>query len=600
MAEARLGLFRYFLRIGILTAFLMLCIVSCSTSTKIDIKREVQIPKEARKTPVELGVPPQPLRTPDFVTAREEISPLKTKITNLSVRNQPLRDVLYYIASGTGLNLVMDKDVDPEVPITLNLENVSAEDALSTVFSSVDYLYTVKNNMLFVKATETRVYEIGYPAVVQSYNTDVGGDILGGAISSTGASGSLKGTISQKSESDKTAYNFWDVIEKSLEKIISSPAAASGTAPTPTSTASPSVSTPNITPAAILSGLTGGTAAQGAATSATMTKGTQSAPSPTAQPTQTAAAAKITAIPVQTAAASGAFSGPQQSFTINRLTGTIFVTATKKNLERVEQYLGAIKSVINKQVLIEAKIIEVQLSDSFKFGIDWSLVLSNAGLSTTAAIATNNFASVVDQAGSFLSFVMPSPAGEARNWNSTLNAIQQQGEVRVLSNPRISIMNGQTALLTVGTNRSYIAKMETTTVAGPPAVTTYTVSEGSVLSGLMIGIVPFVNENGEISLSIVPITSDLTKLETTTFGTGGELKLQLPTIDLRQLSTTVKARSGQTVVIGGLIQKKEQLQESFIPFLGKIPYLGVLFSSISKVELNLELVILLQPVLVSR
>ncbi len=509
-----------FLLLMLLTIFLS----SCAYSDKLfELKREIQIPKEAA-TESQAERAPQPLKTPDFVPVQEDVSPIKTRIVDLSARNTPLRDVLFIIAEATGLNLVMDRDVNPDIPITLNLKNVTAEDALNKIFTAVDYFYTVKDNMLAVKTMETRSYELGHPAVIQTYSTDLGGDILGAAMSGKSGGGSqLKGVISQKTESDKTAYNFWDVIEKSIEKMLAVP---------------------------------GGTP-----------------------------------------------SAAQQSFSVNRLMGTIVVTATRKNLEKVESYIHVVKNVINRQVLVEAKVIEVTLSDSLQFGINWNSVITFDSRQVLS-IGTTNFASVAAPTTSSPVFFGSTTAGD---FTSLLNAIQVQGETRILSNPRVNIMNGQTAVLGVGRNTSFISKVETTqqSVAGSTPTITFTVDTGSVLSGIMIGIIPFISESGEISLSITPIISDLVKLDAQYLGTTDSAGnrpylIQLPQIDLRQLSTTVKVRSGQMIVIGGLISKREVLTDSQIPGLGDIPILGYLFKSRDKSVKNTELVVLLQPVIVSR
>jgi MSHA type pilus biogenesis protein MshL len=368
--------------------------------------------------------------------------------------------------------------------------------------------------MLFVKSTITKTYELGFPAVVQSYNTDLGGDMLGGATTGSTGGTMVKGNIAQKTESDKSAYNFWDVIEKSLDKII------------------------------------------------------------------------------------GTKTGPQ-TVTVNRLTGTIVVTATKKNLEKIESYLNTIKKVINRQVLIEAKIIEVNLSDGLQFGINWNFVL-NPREGQSATFATSQFADVVSTTSPNFSI-----ATVASDFTSLLRAIQTQGETRILSNPRVSIMNGQTSILSVGQGKNYISKIETTTTTGSPPVTTFTVNTSSLLSGLMIGIVPFVSESGDISLSITPITSDLISLDEKKLGTPDTsgnypFLIQLPTVNLRQLSTTVKVRNGQMVVIGGLIANKEELKDSQIPFLGDIPLLGYLFKSRTKAVAKTELVVILQPMIISK
>jgi MSHA type pilus biogenesis protein MshL len=236
---------------------------------------------------------------------------------------------------------------------------------------------------------------------------------------------------------------------------------------------------------------------------------------------------------------------------------------------------------------VEAKIIEVQLNNNFKFGIDWSYVTSDVNLNT------QNFASVVPAAGPLVRIAVTDT-----RFAPILQALETQGEVRTLSNPRVSIMNGQTALLSVGRNTSFISRIDTTTIGGISPVTTFSVQTSSILSGILVGIVPYINENGEISLTVTPIISSLVQL--TEKNVGGAVQISLPTVDLRELSTTVKVLDGQTIVIGGLIQKTENLQDNQVPFLGNIPLLGNFFKSRDKQDVRTELVVLLQPFLVSK
>jgi type II secretory pathway component GspD/PulD (secretin) len=121
----------------------------------------------------------------------------------------------------------------------------------------------------------------------------------------------------------------------------------------------------------------------------------------------------------------------------------------------------------------------------------------------------------------------------------------------------------------------------------------------------MIGIIPFVSESGEISLSITPITSDLVKLDSQKLGTPDSsgnfpFLIQLPTINLRQMNTTVKVGNGQIIIIGGLISNTEQFTDNQIPWLGDIPILGYLFKSRTKTVTKTELVVLIQPTIISR
>ncbi|MCX5810970.1 MAG: pilus (MSHA type) biogenesis protein MshL [Proteobacteria bacterium] len=487
-------------------------IASCASQpqTKIDIKREIKIPEEFKGTKAEA---PSPLKIPDFMPATEDVTPLKTRIVNITARNTPLRDVLHVIAEAASLNVVMEKGVDPETPVNITLKNVTAEHALRTIFGSVDFFYVFKENMLYVRATDTRIFELGHPALEQKYSIDVGGDMLAGATSSASGGGSsggggtgVKGSITQTVKSDDTAFKFWEAIEKSISTIL-------GTKESATST--------------------------------------------------------------------------QQTFSLNRLAGSIIVTASKKDLDRVEQYINNLRMIIGRQVLVEAKIIEVQLNDNFKLGIDWSYITSDVD------ITTKNFASIVPATGPLLKIAVTD-----HRFAPVLQALQQQGEVRILSNPRINIMNGQTALLSVGRNTSFISKVETTTTGGIAPVTTYSVQTSSILSGILIGIVPYINERGEITLTVTPIISKLQDLKEKSVGTS--IQISLPIVDLKELSTTVKVMNGQTIIIGGLIEKQESVQDDQVPFLGNIPLLGYFFKSRNKQDTKNELVVLLQPFLVGK
>jgi MSHA type pilus biogenesis protein MshL len=504
----------------------------------MNIKRnEVKIPEEFKQTsPHAQAVTrpaPEPPKAPDFVPATEDVSPIKTRIVDITARKTPLRDVLHVIAEATSLNLVMEKGVDPETEVNLTLKNVTAEYALNTIFSAVDYFYKVEENLLIVKASDTKAFELGHPAMTQAYTVDVGGDILGGAMDinpsgsgSGGSSTAMKGNITQSIKGDDIAFKFWDAVEKSVQTI--------------------------------LGGQSGGSAQ----------------------------------------------AGPEQSVTINRLSGTIYVTATKKNLQKVEEYLKTVRKAIGRQVLIEAKVIEVQLTDDFQFGIDWTMVdryitSTDTGSRTTSSFtaSTSKFTSAVTSAGPIFAITgAPSFGGAKADLSFVLNALQQQGDVRTLSNPKLNIMNGQTAMLSVGRNQAYISKVESTISASGGAQTiTYTVTTNSILSGTMIGILPYISENGEISLTITPIVSNLVKLTPQTIGstsTTAVVDIQLPT-------TTVKVRNGDIIAIGGLISKDEKQVDNQVPFLGNLPFIGYLFKSRDKQEHKIELVVIIQPILVN-
>lgn len=498
---------------------------------------------------------PAPLTTPDYQPVSDDVSPARTRLVNIQARNTALGDVLHVIADAAGLNLIIGEGVQQDRPITITLKRVTADDALATILNSADYFYTVKDNILSVEATGTKVFELGHPALVQGYNVDVGGDILGSAAALTASSGSgssgsgsgsgsssgsngssnIKGTVTQSTKNDTKAFDFWESLEKSLLSLLNKRDSATATG--------------------------------------------QQATTPRSNAVE-----------------------PQQHVVVNRLTGTIVVTATRRNLISVEKYLDLVKAALNRQVLVEARVIEVQLDDNLKFGIDWSFLsnIKNFGqigggfgaIGSTSISGTLNNAAPNFRIGAITS-------GPEGTISGLLAALKTQGEVKTLSNPRINVMNGQTALLTVGRNTNYVSKVTSTTSTGTTPITTFTVDTSNVLSGIMIGIAPNINSKGEISMAITPIISDLVSLTPTSIGSGSNAtQIQIPVVDLRELSTTVKVRNGEMIVIGGLIANKNNMQDEKVPLLGEIPWLGTLFSRKNYQDKRTELVVVLQPYLI--
>jgi MSHA type pilus biogenesis protein MshL len=449
---------------------------------------------------------------PDFTPVAEELLPLKTRIISISARNTPIKDVLYTVGENTGLNIVMETGVNPELPMTVTLKEVAADEALDIIFSSVDYYYELKGNVLVVKALETRMFEFGHPAISQTYSTEVGGDLFG----ATEDIGNIKGGVEQTIEADSDAFNLWDALSATLSTL-----------------------------------------AEGG------------------------------------------------DVDINKMTGTIVVTATRKNLQRIEDYLAKLKEVLSRRVLVEARIVEVTLTDNLKYGIDWTFLDNLDGAGDIFSGTINYADDIVDSSTVSINPGLTDPnffiATLGQDFAAIISALDEQGDTEVLSNPRLGIMNGQTALLSVGRKTDYISEIDSTVEEDSDSPTqttiTYDVTTSSILSGVMLGIVPNISENGEVTLTITPIVSDLVDINPTTLSAGGvtdAFTISLPIIDLKELSTVVKVKDGEMVIIGGHIDKTESLEDRQVPFLGRIPLIGYLFKQHEKVDESTELVILLK------
>ncbi len=499
--------------------YVLLCIVAASCAAAQPEHPAVEMSEPAlteKDTTAEAGVRVPQVEIPEFIPVMDSSSPLQTKKVSLAARNTPLSDVLYTLAQAANLNLVMERGVDPELPITMTFKDLSVQNALNIIFNSADYFYTVRDNILIVQSMKTEMFELGQPNVIQNYQIDIGGDILSGTTSGEGTN-SVSGDVRLQSVADAESFQFWGGITKNLSAILG--IGAEG-------------------------GRKGGSA-----------------------------------------------------FVINRMTGTIMVTATKKDLTKVSTYIRNLKKALNRQVLVEARIVEVQLSEGLKYGIDWSAV-GRWFTEDSINISVSGFASVVNPGEPNFSIKIL----DTGDFSLLLKALQEQGDVKTLSNPRVNIMNGQTSLLSVGRNTSFISKVETTTTtsSGSVPITTFSVETNSILSGIIFGLVPYINSEGEITLTITPVITSLIELETKTIGTGeNTVEIKLPTVDLREMSTTIKILDGQLIVIGGLIDKKEIVRENKVPLLGDIPILGNAFKSVEKTYENNELVIMLIPRLIS-
>lgn len=284
------------------------------------------------------------------------------------------------------------------------------------------------------------------------------------------------------------------------------------------------------------------------------------------------------------------------TYSMNRALGFLEVNDMRSALERIDAYMKTIKTHYNAQVLITAKVIEVSLKDESRYGIDWSSIHG-----TIRDYAFNpiqqNLALRTDTLTPALEIQVSSTK---HGFDAALNALEEFGDIKVLSNPRIRATNGQPALISVGTNSSYIQeiKVTTTSVDGGTTIITPEVTVGSIFDGIMLGVVPSIDlENNAVNLSITPIKSNVVKLEERTIE---DNVYTLPTVGLEEATSQIRVPSGNIVALGGLISKNLKTENTKIPILGDIPYLGYLFKQEIRGVETAELVILLEPVILAQ
>jgi MSHA type pilus biogenesis protein MshL len=273
----------------------------------------------------------------------------------------------------------------------------------------------------------------------------------------------------------------------------------------------------------------------------------------------------------------------------NRLSGSLYLKDRPTVIRSVARLLHHYKAMLGRQILIEARIIEVSLSDQYQYGIDWSMLKDLTGAATELTGAAWTLGEGLVFAGTSGDFSI----------NTTIDALNLFGDTKVVSNPTIRSKHGQPSIISVGTSYTYKKSVETTrTTSGTTEDISTQVDVSTVFDGLILGVVPFIDESGRITLLINPIKSDVdqTSLEDQEVGEG--LSISLPRVSIKEISSTIALNNGDVAILGGLIDKRRITDNRGVPFLSAIPLLGYFFKHEDERDEIRELVILLRVRLV--
>ena len=304
------------------------------------------------------------------------------------------------------------------------------------------------------------------------------------------------------------------------------------------------------------------------------------------------------------------------SVAIHPHTGMVMVRATPSELRVVEQYLRSSQLTLKRQVILEARILEVTLNDRFQTGINWSGLYQSGGRHLLGSQIGGNsiFSQGVSSTAGEQGIVNPSQAlagisnafggmfslaVATDDFLAFIELLKTQGDVQVLSSPRVSTINNQKAVIKVGSDEFYVTGIDTdiSSTAGTGA-TNVSVNLESFFSGVALDVTPQISEQGDVVLHIHPSVSDVKEQTKTIITTLGNLILPLAASNVRESDTVIRAANGQVVVIGGLMQNVTQDQQSSVPILGDIPLFGHLFRHTKQITRKSELVILLKPTVV--
>jgi len=299
--------------------------------------------------------------------------------------------------------------------------------------------------------------------------------------------------------------------------------------------------------------------------------------------------------------------GTSINIIVNRESGILAVRATYRQHKQLRHFIDRVMSSVKRQVLIEATIAEVTLSDRYQAGVDWSLVTGTATDPATGAIINKGFTQNLlgPNLGSspFVSLTATgTPGGNVLNL--TLKALETFGDVKVLSSPKVMALNNQTAMLKVVDNEVYFtAEVESsisTSVGGIIGATQPVVDTNvnTVPIGFVMSVTPFIDENDVVTLNVRPTISrivDRVQDPNPEFAKEGVIS-EVPVIRVREIETVLKINNGDTAVIGGLMQDQIIKTQTGVPILSSIPILGALFSYQDDEYVKSELVIFIRPV----
>lgn len=294
---------------------------------------------------------------------------------------------------------------------------------------------------------------------------------------------------------------------------------------------------------------------------------------------------------------------------VNAAAGVVVVRATPLELRQIAQYLEAVQLSVERQVMLEAKILEVELSKDAQTGVNWSAFgnFLNGALSL-AALAPGITLSGTGQIDLAAATTTASTSGKAfygvafqhANFSTLLTFLESQGKVQVLSSPRIATINNQKAVLKVGSDELYVTGVSSSiSSTGSSTTSVPSVTLQPFFSGIALDVTPQIDKDGMVMLHVHPSISTVTeKQKSINLGSLGSYKLPLAASTISETDSIVRVKDGQIVAIGGLMQQEQREENSQVPGLGDAPVVGGLFRQKSTVMRKRELVILMKTTVI--
>lgn len=498
-------------------------------------------------------------------------APARKPLTyTIVVHDVPVKELLFALARDTKRNI----DIHPGITgnVTLNAVNEPLDAILQRVARQVNIRYRMEGNTLSILSDTPylQTYHVNYVNLSRNTDSSIG---VAAKIASTG-SGIVKdgGDVSSNSSSttvaSKSNNNFWEVLDDNLRAMLIATRLAT----------------------------------QRQEDRQQRVNAENNARSERLLQAQAVARAGAAAPGLYKEVFGNQFNSPQvenlakHDVVVNPVTGTVSVVGTERQQMLVQQYLQQVNAASQRQVLIEATIVEVSLKDQYKMGIDWQRVVASGGTGwffSTNPSASSNLANTLTPffSGGF----------QDQKYTATLNLLESFGSLRVLSSPKLMAINNQTALLKVVDNLVYFnIKADTVSSNNSAPVTTYTTTPQTVPVGLVMSLTPQVADSGMVMLNVRPtISRKVGDAIDPNPSIVAPLTNKVPIIQVREMESVLQVGSGQTVILGGLMQDDSNRARDGIPGLSRPDGVGALFGQHERNVQQTELVIFLRPTVIT-
>lgn len=499
------------------------------------------------------------------------------------VANQPVRDVLLAMARETRLNF----DIHPGVEGTVNLNAIdqTLKQILTRIARQVDVRWETDGQTITVMPDTPYLhsYRVDYVNMSRDVTGTIGvqSQVVSPPSATAGSAGALASQNSSLLKVDNTARNrFWETLERNIKDMLREtdkvlPEGSSETFVQARGQGQTATTQSRTAPAR---------RGSGSATRTTTTTATPGAE-------QTAQSQEFVEQRLTFREAASVIVNPE--------TGIVSVRATSRQHERVAEFIAQVMGSARRQVLIEATVVEVVLNDNYQAGVDWSaLGLNGLGYSFRQNLIGNNLAEAP-----FFSVQYSNPnAAVGGSISSTVKLLDSFGNTRVLSSPKIMAVNNQTAVLKVVDNRVYFTVQAQVTPGQNNAqpVVAFTTTQNVVPVGFVMNVTPQIADNDMVVLNVRPTVSrilgfvndpnpDLARVNVVN---------RVPEIQSREFESVLRVPSGQTAILGGLMQDSFEGQRDGMPILSRIPVLGDAVSYRNDTSRKTELVIFLRPMVI--